>query len=136
MWQEERDSDTVKKIHLKNQGEMDTLYLITLIEHQTKVDYDMSFRILRYIVLILTDYAAEAEKKQPGCTALKGFRYPPVLPIVFYDGSRTGQPPKTFRSVPHFPIFWENIFRIFSIWLYRSPAILIRNLLKKRMNCL
>ena len=98
MWQEERDSDTVKKIHLKNQGEMDTLYLITLIEHQTKVDYDMSFRILRYIVLILTDYAAEAEKKQPGCTALKGFRYPPVLPIVFYDGEQNWTAAKNFQE--------------------------------------
>ena len=98
VWQEERDSDTVKKIHLKNQGEMDTLYLITLIEHQTKVDYDMSFRILRYIVLILTDYAAEAEKKQPGCTALKGFRYPPVLPIVFYDGEQNWTAAKNFQE--------------------------------------
>lgn len=98
VWQEERDSDTVKKIHLKNQGEMDTLYLITLIEHQTKVDYDMSFRILRYIVLILTDYAAEAEKKQAGCTALKGFRYPPVLPIVFYDGDRNWTAAKNFQE--------------------------------------
>ena len=98
VWQEERDSDTVKKIHLKNQQDIDTLYLITLIEHQTKVDYDMSFRILRYIVLILTDYASEAEKKQPGCTALKGFRYPPVLPIVFYDGEQNWTAAKNFQE--------------------------------------
>ena len=98
IWQEERDSDTVKKIRLKNQQDIDTLYLITLIEHQTKVDYDMSFRILRYIVLILTDYAAEAEKKQAGCTALKGFRYPPVLPIVFYDGDRNWTAAKNFQE--------------------------------------
>ena len=65
---------------------------------QTKVDYDMSFRILRYIVLILTDYAAEAEKKQAGCTALKGFRYPPVLPIVFYDGDRNWTAAKNFQE--------------------------------------
>lgn len=98
VWQEERDSDTVKKIRLKNQEDIDTLYLITLIEHQTKVDYDISFRILRYIVLILTDYAAEAEKKQAGCTALKGFRYPPVLPIVFYDGDRNWTAAKNFQE--------------------------------------
>src|SRR5699024_2329847 len=60
--------------------------------------YDMSFRILRYIVLILTDYAAEAEKKQAGCTALKGFRYPPVLPIVFYDGDRNWTAAKNFQE--------------------------------------
>lgn len=58
----------------------------------------MSFRILRYIVLILTDYAAEAEKKQAGCTALKSFRYPPVLPIVFYDGDRNWTAAKNFQE--------------------------------------
>ena len=86
MWQENRDSDSVKKIRLKNVPGIETIYLITLIEHQSKVDYDMSFRILRYIVQILTDYAQEMEKKQPGITKTKGFRYPPVIPIVFYDG--------------------------------------------------
>ena len=57
-----------------------------MIEHQSKVDYDMSFRVLRYMVLILTDYAAEQEKQHKGITGTKEFRYPPVLPVVFYDG--------------------------------------------------
>lgn len=87
LWQEERDSDSVKKIHLKGKTDTDTLFVIALIEHQTKVDYDMSFRILRYIVFILTDYATEMQKKQKGINFTKAFRYPPVLPIVFYDGT-------------------------------------------------
>ena len=41
MWQEGRDSDSVKKIHLKDQS----LFLIAIIEHQSKIDYDMSFRL-------------------------------------------------------------------------------------------
>ena len=77
---------------------MDTLFLITMIEHQSEVDYDMSFRILRYIVLILTDYAAEMEKQQKGITSAKGFRYPPVLPIVFYDGNRNWTAARNFRE--------------------------------------
>ena len=85
--QEARDSDSVKKIHLKGNSDIDTLYVIALIEHQTKVDFDMSFRILRYIVYILTDYASEMEKIHEGITSTKAFRYPPVLPIVFYDGT-------------------------------------------------
>lgn len=85
--QEARDSDSVKKIHLKGNSYIDTLYVIALIEHQTKVDFDMSFRILRYIVYILTDYASEMEKIHEGITSTKAFRYPPVLPIVFYDGT-------------------------------------------------
>ena len=127
VWQEERDSDTVKKIRLKNQEDIDTLYLITLIEHQTKVDYDISFRILRYIVLILTDYAAEAEKKQAGCTALKGSGILLFFQLSSMMETGTGQLQKTFRNAPHFPIFWESIFQTFSIWSCRSPAIPIRS---------
>ena len=55
MWQEGRDSDSVKKIHLNGSTGEETLYLIALIEHQSSVDQDMAFRILRYIVQILTD---------------------------------------------------------------------------------
>ena len=86
LWQENRDSDSVKRIRLHQVPGTDTLYLIAMIEHQSKVDYDMSFRVLRYMVLILTDYAAEQEKQCKGITGTKTFRYPPVLPVVFYDG--------------------------------------------------
>ena len=64
MWQEGRDSDSVKKIRLKGIPGVETLYLIVLIEHQSKVDHDMPFRMLRYIVQVLTDYAQEQEKKK------------------------------------------------------------------------
>lgn len=84
MWQEGRDSDSVKKIRLNGQEE--PICLIALIEHQSSVDYSMSFRVLRYIVQILTDYEKEQEDKQKGSTRKKNFRYPPILPVVFYDG--------------------------------------------------
>lgn len=57
MWQEGRDSDSVKMIHLKELP----LFLIAIIEHQSKIYYDMSFKILRYIVMVLTDYETEQE---------------------------------------------------------------------------
>ena len=76
----------MKKIHLKGKEGADTLFVITLIEHQSRVDHNMSFRVLRYIVQVLTDYEKEMEEAQEGITKRKGFRYPPILPIVFYDG--------------------------------------------------
>ena len=57
LFQESRDSDTVNKIRI---GDSE-IYLIALIEHQSENDFDMSFRILRYIVFIWTDYAAQQE---------------------------------------------------------------------------
>lgn len=98
MWQENRDSDSVKKIRLTDVPGIETIFLITLIEHQSKVDYDMSFRILRYIVQILTDYAEEQEKQHPGITKTKGFRYPPIIPIVFYDGPGNWTAEVNFRE--------------------------------------
>ena len=86
IWQENRDSDSVKKIWIKDVPGMEEVYVIAMIEHQSKVDYDMSFRTLRYSVQIWTAYAQEQEAKRKGATKLKDFRYPPILPVVFYDG--------------------------------------------------
>ena len=101
LWQEGRDSDSVKKIHLNGFSGTDTLYLIALIEHQSSVDHDLAFRILRYIVQILTDYAEEQEKKQKGITKTAGFLYPPILPIVFFDGTGNWTAPTNFKDKVH-----------------------------------
>ncbi|MCF2555926.1 Rpn family recombination-promoting nuclease/putative transposase, partial [Faecalicatena contorta] len=94
MWQERRDSDTVKKVHLKGQD----LYLIALVEHQSKVHYNMAFRILRYIVMILNDYENEQEKLHPGITKTKEFKYPPVLPVIYYEGTESWTAVKNFKD--------------------------------------
>lgn len=48
LWQESRESDSVKKIHLKGKEGADTLFVITLIEHQSRVDHDMILPIVFY----------------------------------------------------------------------------------------
>ena len=83
MWQEGRDSDSVKMVRLKDCD----LFLIAIVEHQSKVHYDMAFKLLRYTVMVLTDYEREEEKKRPGITRTKEFRYPPIIPIVYYEGT-------------------------------------------------
>lgn len=97
MWQEERDSDSVKKIHLKDTS----LYLITIIEHQSKVHYDMSFRMLRYIVMVLTDYENEQERLHKGITKTKDFKYPPVIPIIYYEGTDPWTATRSFKERVH-----------------------------------
>ena len=94
MWQEGRDSDSVKLIHLKELP----LFLITIIEHQSKIYYDMSFKIMRYIVMVLTDYETEQEKLNPGITKTKDFKYPPILPIVYYEGSQKWNAVRNFKD--------------------------------------
>ena len=78
------ETDTVKKIRIKGRGE--PLYLISLIEHKSQVDYNISMQILRYMTCIWHEYAQEAEKTQQGISRNKSFKYPPILPIVYYEG--------------------------------------------------
>ena len=102
LFQESRDSDTVNKIRIKDSE----IYLIALIEHQSENDFDMSFRILRYIVFIWTDYAAQQEKLHKGITKSKSFLYPPILPIVYYEGSSTWSASLNFKN----RVFLSDVF--------------------------
>lgn len=82
LFTEERNSDVVKKVHLKNKS----FYLISLIEHKSDVDYNVVMQVFRYITFIWEDYEKEQEKLHSGISRTKGFLYPPVLPVLFYDG--------------------------------------------------
>ena len=83
LFQDNKDSDTVKRIMLK--GDV-PLYVIAIVEHESQVNYRSSFKMLQYITLVLTDYEKEANKKNKDASRAKGFKFPPVLPIIFYDG--------------------------------------------------
>ena len=83
------ESDTVKKIHIRSNDEKGvnrTIYLISLIEHKSQVDYDVTMQLLRYMVCIWNEYAKEIEKQLPGSRSSKAFRYPPIIPVVHYEG--------------------------------------------------
>lgn len=88
IYKENIDSDTVKKVKLKNEE----FFVICLVEHQSTVHYLMCFRILEYMTLIWKDYIEkidiEAQKKKRNAhpSKLKSFKLPPILPIVFYEG--------------------------------------------------
>ena len=83
LFQEGRDADTVKRINLKG----DTpFFIIVILEHMSKVNFRSSFKMLQYICLVLEAWEKEAEKEKPGSSLLKDFKYPPVLPLIFYDG--------------------------------------------------
>ena len=58
----------------------------------------MAFKLLRYTVMVLTDYEREEEKKRPGITRTKEFRYPPILPIVYYEGTNRWTAARNFKE--------------------------------------
>ena len=85
MFTEERNSDVVKKVHIKTDGT--PFFFVSLIEHKSKVDYNVVMQVFRYMAFIWEDYENEQERQHPGCSRTKEFRYPPILPVVFYDGT-------------------------------------------------
>ena len=85
LFDENKDSDTVKRINLKDQ---DFLIVIAIVEHESEVSFRASFKMLQYITLVLADYEKEANKEaEKEISRHKGFKYPPVLPVIFYDGA-------------------------------------------------
>lgn len=79
------ETDTVKRIRMHLPEQETPLYLISLIDHKSQVDYNVSIQLLRYMVCIWNEYGKEMEGKR-GQARNKSFRYPPVLPIVYYEG--------------------------------------------------
>ncbi len=82
MFSEERDSDVVKKVTLPEIGD---LFVVTLIEHKSSVDYNVVMQMFHYMSYIWEEYERIKEGEQKGITKTKGFRYPPILPIVYYE---------------------------------------------------
>jgi hypothetical protein len=85
LFHDSKESDTVKRINLKGSP----LFVIAIVEQESEVNFRTSFKMLQYICLVLNAYEKEQEKLERGCTTRKNFKYPPVLPVVFYDGPHT-----------------------------------------------
>ena len=75
--------------------------LVALIEHKTEIDYNVCMQIFRYIAYIWEAYEKEMEQKYPGISKHKDFKYPPVLPIVYYEGSKRWTAPLDFKNRIH-----------------------------------
>src|SRR5262249_39898127 len=59
-----------------------------LIENQSEPDELMAFRVLRYVVLVYERQVGDWLQTHPNT---RGFRFHPVLPLVFYSGTRRWQ---------------------------------------------
>ena len=50
------------------------------------MNFRSCFKMLQYICLVLDAWEKEVDKETPGASRKKDFKYPPVLPIIFYNG--------------------------------------------------
>lgn len=80
---EKQEADVLYKVPLLGE-EGKEVYLYVLIEQQSTVDYTLAFRVLCYLVAIWTEIYKNTDEN---VRRQKGFRLPPVLPIVLYNGA-------------------------------------------------
>ncbi len=100
------DTDTVKCVHIRGmEGDM-PMYLISLIEHKSDVDYNVIMQLLQYMTCIWHDYEVTMKNNNLGNAKSKDFLYPPILPIVYYEGKRRWTAPMSLGK----RIFMSDVF--------------------------
>ena len=103
----EFEADTVKKIHIRNEnGEKSEIFLISLIEHKTEVDYNVIIQLLKYMTCIWAEYEKQFGTDYKDQVKTKEFRYPPILPVVYHEGSDTWTAPMHLKD----RIFMHELF--------------------------
>ena len=95
LFAEERNADRVKRVNIRGEK---PFFLVSLIEHKAHVDYNVCMQIFRYMVYIWDAYEKEAEQREKGISKRAGFKYPVVLPIVYYEGAENWTVPADFKS--------------------------------------
>ncbi|MBQ9233492.1 MAG: Rpn family recombination-promoting nuclease/putative transposase [Lachnospiraceae bacterium] len=81
----EFEDDTVKRIRIN--GMPVPIFVISLIEHKSDVDYNIAMQLLRYMALIWDAYGKEQNENGLGNPRNQSYKYPPIIPIVYYEGS-------------------------------------------------
>ena len=99
----EFESDTVKRVWIHQDNNTDSrtqepLFLISLTEHKSQVDYDVAMQLLKYMLCIWLDYGKERKAQKTGASDRKGFRYPAIIPIVYYEGKPSWTADRQFRA--------------------------------------
>ena len=86
----EYEADTIKKVYIRDaDGTLrKEVYVISLIEHKSDIDYDVAMQLLRYMTVIWQDYKEMQNKKVKDSSKRRSFRYPLIVPLVYYEGTR------------------------------------------------
>ena len=83
----EVEGDSVKKIHIRTRDHTEDIYVISLIEHKSRPDPDTIMQILIYMTVIWRDFAKNMNTLKKNASKAVDFRYPLIIPIVYYEGS-------------------------------------------------
>jgi predicted transposase/invertase (TIGR01784 family) len=85
------ESDLIYKLKINGSD----VYFYILIELQSRVDFTMPFRLLRYMMKLLEQIFQNTDKNE---RERKGFRLPAIVPIILYNGYDLWTVVRTFRD--------------------------------------
>ena len=91
---EQIEADVLYKVPVLEQSQ--EIYLYVLVEFQSTVDHSIAFRVLSYLSQVWIDVCKNID---PNLRKQKGFRLPPVFPIVVYNGSESWTAKKSVREL-------------------------------------
>ena len=96
-----RESDIIYKLNREN------VFFYTLLELQSEPDFTIPWRLLKYVVNLLSDVFMNADKNE---RQTKNFRLPAIVPIVLYNGENNWTPVKSFKEyTANYGEFGDNI---------------------------
>ena len=93
-------SDIVFTVPFRDKSKTDDLTIYILIEHQSTVDRMMGFRFLSYMCQI---WQAQLEASENAKVPANQRKLRPILPIVFYTGTRKWNVPVSLDAVMDVP---------------------------------
>ena len=129
----EFEADTVKKIHIRNEnGEKSEIFLISLIEHKTEVDYNVIIQLLKYMTCIWAEYEKQFGTDYKDQVKTKEFRYPPILPVVYHEGSDTWTAPMHLKERIFMHELFEEYIPDFTYCLVDNHKYSNKELLERR----
>jgi hypothetical protein len=94
----ELESDVLLQAPWRTRGKGGGLQVFILIEHQSEPDEHAVFRALRYVVQV---YDKQEKQWLREHANTRGLRFDPVLPIVFYSGTRTWKQLQPMQQLAH-----------------------------------
>ena len=84
----EYEADTVKRIRIRIEDYEESFYMISLIDHKSDVDYNVAMQLLKYMACIWAEYEKTFLAEHGRISKNKSFKYPPIIPVVYYEGKR------------------------------------------------
>ena len=129
----EFEADTVKKIHIRDGNEEKfEFFLISLIEHKTDVDYNVTVQLLKYMACIWAEYEKQFGTDYKDKVKTKEFRYPPILPVVYHEGSDSWTAPMHLKERIFLHELFEKYIPDFTYFLVDNHKFSNRELLEKQ----